>query len=99
MKQQGVQHPVLDVDESQQQQLLSEVLSQIKIEPHPAHITHGVATSGAHHHRVLGAEEFAAVLDDTFTVVSGDPMMSMVTQDVAVTTTCVTMSEVDDMLL
>ena len=104
MKQQGVQHPALESDISEQ--LLSDVLSQtqvaldrIKIEPPPpqsATVAQPLAAAAA----VAVSDEFV-VMDDNFPVCANDPMMSLssTTGDVPAPAATITLSDVTDMLL
>ena len=98
MKQQGMQHPLLNGDQSSQ--LLSDVVSQtqvemdrIKIESPSSQpsVTHLVATAAS--------DDF--VMDDNFPV-SGDPMMSLSSTGEVILPACVatvTLSDVSDMIL
>ena len=103
MKQQGVQHPALESDISEQ--LLSDVLSQtqvaldrIKIEQPPQSAT--VAQPLAATATVAVSDEFV-VMDDNFPVCANDPMMSLssTTGDVPAPAATITLSDVTDMLL
>ena len=102
MKQQGVQHPALESDISEQ--LLSDVLSQtqvaldrIKIEPPPQSATAAQPLAAA---AVAVSDEFV-VMDDNFPVCANDPMMSLssTTGDVPAPAATITLSDVTDMLL
>ena len=102
MKQQGVQHPALESDISEQ--LLSDVLSQtqvaldrIKIEQPPQSVTVAQPLAAA---TVAVSDEFV-VMDDNFPVCANDPMMSLssTTGDVPAPAATITLSDVTDMLL